>query len=54
MDLYNEMEPLYKELHAYVRRKLFVIYGEVSLLFPQNVFVSIFGQIRPNLEFNDK
>ena len=28
LDLYKEMEPLYKHLHAFVRRKLFDIYGE--------------------------
>ena len=28
IELYSEMEPLYKQLHAYVRRKLFEVYGE--------------------------
>ena len=27
LDLYAEMEPLYKQLHAYVRRKLYELYG---------------------------
>jgi len=26
--IYKEMEPLYKELHAYIRRKLWQVYGE--------------------------
>lgn len=26
-DLYNQIEPLYKQLHAYVRRKLYEVYG---------------------------
>jgi len=26
--LYRELEPLYKELHAYIRRKLYNVYGE--------------------------
>ena len=34
MQLYSEMEPLYKELHAYVRRKLYNVYGAVSRLNP--------------------
>ena len=28
IELYSEMEPLYKQLHAYVRRKLFEVYGK--------------------------
>ncbi len=27
-ELYNEMKPLYLELHAYIRRKLFETYGQ--------------------------
>ena len=30
LELYKEMEPLYKELHAYVRGKLSKVYGSVS------------------------
>ena len=33
LDLYKNMEPLYKELHAYVRRKLYEKFGPVSLDF---------------------
>lgn len=32
LDLYAEVEPLYKELHAYVRRKLYEVYGEVIMI----------------------
>ena len=32
-DMYQEVEPLYIQLHAYVRRKLFMKYGKVSLKF---------------------
>ena len=28
LELYHELEPLYRELHAYVRRKLWQQYGE--------------------------
>jgi hypothetical protein len=31
--LYAKIEPLYKQLHAYVRRKLFQKYGKVSDVF---------------------
>jgi hypothetical protein len=47
LKLYEEMEPLYKELHAYVRRKLYDLYGEVRLFRfllsehqPQNALVN--------------
>ncbi len=30
LDMYKQLEPMYKELHAYVRRKLSETYGEVS------------------------
>ena len=33
LQLYKELEPLYKELHAYIRRKLYEKYGEVRLSF---------------------
>ena len=29
LQIYKELEPLYKELHAYIRRKLSEKYGEV-------------------------
>ena len=28
MNIYEEMQPLYKELHAFIRRKLWRVYGE--------------------------
>ena len=31
MDIYRELEPLYKQLHAFVRRKLYDVYGGVIL-----------------------
>ena len=30
LEMYKELEPLYQQLHAYVRRKLYQKYGEVS------------------------
>ena len=37
MALYSELEPLYKELHTYVRRKLYNIYGEVKSQLNPNI-----------------
>ncbi|MCL4121824.1 UNVERIFIED_CONTAM: hypothetical protein GTU68_063713 [Idotea baltica] len=31
LDLYNQLSPLYKQLHAYVRRKLREVYGESKI-----------------------
>lgn len=28
--LYEQVEPLYRQLHAYVRRRLYEVYGEVA------------------------
>ena len=36
LEIYKEVEPLYMQLHAYVRRKLFVKYGKVII---SNVFI---------------
>ena len=33
LGLYKEIEPLYKELHAYVRSRLLKVYGKVNLSF---------------------
>ena len=33
LEMYKELEPLYKQLHAYVRRRLHSKYGSVSKWF---------------------
>jgi len=53
LDLYAQMEPFYKELHAYVRRRLFDIYGsEVVDLkgpLPASILSDMWGRFWGNL-----
>ncbi|ODM96978.1 Angiotensin-converting enzyme [Orchesella cincta] len=46
-NLYEEMKPLYMELHAYVRRKLYDVYG------PEVVDINVPFPDRPNLDITD-
>ena len=39
LEMYKELEPLYKQLHAYVRRRLHSKYGSVSKLFIIKAFI---------------
>ena len=39
LEMYKELEPLYKQLHAYVRRRLHSKYGSVSKLLVLNVVI---------------
>ncbi len=53
MKLYAELEPLYKDLHAYVRRKLNLIYGDdvinIRGKLPASVLSDIWGRFWNNL-----
>ena len=53
LNLYKEMEPLYKDLHAYVRRKLFDVYGEDVIdlrgKLPASVLSDMWGSFWNNL-----
>ena len=42
LEMYKELEPLYKQLHAYVRRRLHSKYGSVSKLLVINVVIMVF------------
>ena len=42
LEMYKELEPLYKQLHAYVRRRLHSKYGSVSKLFVLNVVIIVY------------
>ena len=50
-NLWQEVKPLYEQLHAYVRRKLYNYYKEK---FPQDDVVSEFGAIPAHLLGNVK
>ena len=39
LEMYKELEPLYKQLHAYIRRRLHTKYGSVSKLLVINVIM---------------
>ena len=39
LEMYKELEPLYKQLHAYIRRRLHSKYGSVSKLLVLNVVI---------------
>ena len=39
LEMYKELEPLYKQLHAYVRRRLHSKYGSVSKFFVINAIM---------------
>ena len=39
LEMYKELEPLYKQLHAYIRRRLHTKYGSVSKLIVINTIM---------------
>ena len=41
LEMYKELEPLYKQLHAYIRRRLHTKYGSVSKLLVINAIILI-------------
>jgi hypothetical protein len=51
--LYTQLEPLYKELHAYIRRKLFQVYGEGTVdlrgPLPAHLLSDMWGRFWNNL-----
>ena len=53
LDLYSDMEDLYKQLHAYIRRKLHGIYGDdvIDLQgpLPASVLSDMWGRFWNNL-----
>jgi len=53
LDLYTQLEPLYKELHAYIRRKLFNVYGpeyiDLSGPLPAHLLSDMWGRFWNNL-----
>ena len=49
LEMYKELEPLYKQLHAYVRRRLHSKYGSVSKLLVINVVITSVVFISRNL-----
>ena len=51
MGLHSELEPLYKELHAYVRRKLYNIYGEVGFVLLPNISRQLYVQTKKLLHY---
>ena len=52
-DIYRQMEPFYKELHAYVRRKLYDMYGgkyvDLNGPFPAHLLSDMWGRFWNNL-----
>ena len=41
LEMYKELEPLYKQLHAYIRRMLHTKYGSVSKLLVINAIMKL-------------
>jgi len=52
-ELYSQMEPMYKELHAYIRRKLYDVYGEEFIdirgTLPAHLLSDMWGRFWLNL-----
>ena len=52
-DIYRQMEPFYKELHAYVRRKLYDMYGgkyvDLNGPFPAHLLSDMWGRFWNNI-----
>ena len=53
LDLYSQLEPLYKELHAYIRRKLYEVYGpdyiDLTGPLPAHLLSDMWGRFWNNL-----
>merc|ERR1711936_215646 len=53
LDLYSQLEPLYKELHAYIRRKLYDVYGpeyiDLTGPLPAHLLSDMWGRFWNNL-----
>ncbi len=45
LKLYNELKPLYQQLHAYVRRKLYNLYGDKYVNLEGGIPAHILGKI---------